>query len=277
MNDALATGRLHRGQTVVESSSGNLGLALARACTTRGLRFICVADTRTNRATISMMRALGADVRIIDSPDPETGELLTARIREVKRIVADNADTVNLDQYSNAANPRAHRDGTMTEIVDALDGKGPDHLFAATSTTGTVSGCRQLVDARKLPTRIVAVDVEGSALFGGPPGPRTLPGMGAGQQTSMSRHSRPSSVVRVSEQDCIRGCRLLARREGVLAGASTGGVVAALRRSLPNVDAGETVVLIGHDSGISYAETVYDDRWVEGTLHLNRTEALAWL
>ncbi|GGC68608.1 pyridoxal-phosphate dependent enzyme [Hoyosella rhizosphaerae] len=276
VDSAFETGQLQSGGTVVESSSGNLGLALARSCLLRDVRFICVADSRTNKATISMMRALGADVRIVDAISAGTSELLAARLKEVARIVGEIPGAVNLNQYSNPANPQAHELGTMAEIAEQTHGR-VDHLFVATSTTGTLTGCRNFIDKTRMTTRITAVDSEGSALFGGTSRERFLPGLGAGLETRFSQDARLDDLVRVSEADCVRGCRLLARREAIIAGASTGGVVAALRRRLPSIDPADTVVLIAHDGGLPYAETVYSDAWVNDVLGLTKEQTEQWL
>ncbi|MBB3039519.1 pyridoxal-phosphate dependent enzyme [Hoyosella altamirensis] len=276
VESAFAAGQLQLGGTVVESSSGNLGLALARSCLQREVRFICVADSRTNKATIAMMRALGADVRIVEIDQAGGSDLLAARLKEVRRIVGSIPGAVNLNQYENPANPQAHEFGTMAEIAEQANGR-IDQLFVATSTTGTLTGCRNYIDKKGLKTRVTAVDSEGSALFGGSPHTRYLPGLGAGLETHLSTRARPDQVMRVSEADCVRGCRLLARREAIIAGASTGGVVAAVRSRLPRLDPSDTVVLIAHDGGMPYAETVYDDAWVHEVLGLTREQAEGWL
>ncbi|MCS6711749.1 2,3-diaminopropionate biosynthesis protein SbnA [Brachybacterium sp. EF45031] len=261
LEDALASGRLAPGGTVVESSSGNLGMALARACAAHGVRFLCVVDSRINAPTAATIRALGGELEQVTQPDPETGDLLTARVKRVQQLLEEIPGAVNLHQYGNPANPAAHRDGTMREIAEALDHR-VDALYAAVSTTGTIGGCAAYVRDHDMTTRLVAVDAEGSVLFGGTAGTRRLPGMGAGFVTDLSRQVQPDEVVRVDELACTAGARLLARREGILAGASTGGIVAALARTLPSLPDGSRVAMIVHDGGSPYLSTVYDDEWV---------------
>ena len=136
--DALERGVLGPGSVVVESSSGNLGVALAREAAVGGWEFHCVVDPRTNQATLAHMRALGAHIHPVEEPDPETGDWLTARRALVGRLV-DELGGLNLDQYSNRAAFRAHSEGTMREIVAQL-GHAPDILVVAVSTTGTIGG-----------------------------------------------------------------------------------------------------------------------------------------
>ena len=265
VRDAIATGRLAAGGTVVESSSGNLGVALARVCSTYSVRFICVVDSRTNATTVATIRALGGEIDMVSEPDPATGDLLTARFRRVEALLEEIPGAVNLFQYGNPANPGAHAAGTMREIAEATDHR-VDVLMAAVSTTGTIAGCTAYIHEHKMATRTIAVDAVGSVLFGGTAAPRPLPGLGAGVVTDISRTVDPDRVVRVDGLDCVVGARLLARREGILAGASTGGIVHALGTLIPELSPGTQVVFIVHDGGVPYLGTVYDDAWVQQTL-----------
>lgn len=265
VRDAFARGHLAAGGTVVESSSGNLGVALARVCSMHGVRFVCVVDSRTNATTVATIRALGGEISLVSEPDPETGDLLTARFRRVEQLLEQIPGAVNLFQYGNPANPGAHATGTMREIAEATDHR-LDVLMAAVSTTGTIAGCTAYIRDSGMDTRTIAVDAEGSVLFGGTAAPRPLPGLGAGVVTDISRTVDPDQVLRVSGVDCVVGARLLARREGILAGASTGGIVHALGTWVPQLERGTRLAFIVHDGGVPYLETVYDDTWVQRTL-----------
>jgi N-(2-amino-2-carboxyethyl)-L-glutamate synthase len=263
--DAMERGEITEQTTVVESTSGNLGVGLAQTCRYFGLPLICVIDERTSDWNRRRMAALGADVRLVSEPDPATGELLPARIAMVKEIVSQVGDAYWPSQYSNPGNPAAHRDGTMREIDEALDG-AVDWVFVATSTTGTLRGCWDYLRSAGRTTRLVAVDAFGSVLFGGRRGPRRLPGLGAGMQPDLSREARFDDLVRVTDLDCVVGCRRLAKREAVLAGASSGGVAAALRLREDEIAPGSTCVLIFPDGASSYLSTVFDDDWVSREL-----------
>lgn len=270
VEDALTSGRLAEGGRIVESSSGNLGLALSMIAAARGLRFTCVVDPRTNEATRVAMTRLGAEVIAVEEPDERTGDWLAARLARVERLCAEDPAAVWLDQYSNPAALRAHRDGTMREIVTALD--PVDWLFVATSTTGTIGGCLARIRGDGLATRVVAVDAEGSVLFGGRRGERRLPGYGAGVVPALAEHAAPDEVVRVTDLAAVAACRALARGEGILAGASSGAVCAALSSRLADIPSGSRVVLIFPDGGGAYADNVYSDRWVADTLGVGGDE-----
>jgi 2,3-diaminopropionate biosynthesis protein SbnA len=263
--DALERGHIDLGATVIESSSGNMGIGLAQACRYLGLRLIVVVDTRAHSASVRAMRALGADVRVVSRPDRPTGDLLVARLNAVRHLLAETPGSFWPDQYANESNPAAHAAGTMREIDEALDGD-LDYVFAATSTAGTLRGCGDYLRANGRATRLVAVDSTGSALFGGVRDRRTVPGFGAGVETAHSANAEFHDMMRVSDLDCVVGCRRLAEREAILAGGSSGGVVVALEAAAASMAPGSRCAVVLPDGGSGYLETVYDDRWVEREL-----------
>lgn len=274
VEDALQQGVLRPGGVVIESSSGNLGVGLAQVCRYHNLRFICVVDEKAQPMNLAIIRAFGGEVQIVNKP-PD-GDYLAARIRRVCQLLEQTENSYWPNQYANALNRAAHAETTAREIDDALAGE-VDWLFVATSSTGTLSGCQHYFSERHRRTQIVAVDAVGSVLFGGVQGERLFPGMGASREPPLSRGVYPCRVIRVSDVDCVRGCRRLAKHEAVLAGASGGGVVEAVARLATNLY-GEVVVVL-HDSGMRYLDTVYDDHWVEATLGshaLEESEAAAW-
>lgn len=263
--DAIAAGRISASTTVIESTSGNLGLGLAQACRFHGVKLVCIVDSRAHETNVRAMRALGTDVRIVTKPDPETGDLLSARLKLVARLLESTPDSHWPDQYANESNPAAHLEGTMREIDEALEGD-LDYLLVATSTTGTLRGCAEYLREHQRPTRIVAVDALGSALFGGRRAPRLLPGFGAGVATSLSKHAHFHRLVRVSDLDCVIGARRLASREAILAGASAGGVMVALERIAGELERDARCAVILADGGFGYLASIYDDEWVEAEL-----------
>lgn len=264
---ALEDGRLAPGARVVESSSGNFGVAMAQQCRLRGLDFTCVVDPRTNPHTLKLIAAYGGEVHLVEEPDPETGDWLAARLSTVHRILEsarDRGETVWWpNQYANLDSPRVHALHTMREIMEALP-VTPDVMLVATSTTGTLGGCIQYARERGVATEFMAVDAEGSVLFGGSRGVRKLPGFGAGTVPRLSDGVDPDRVLRVSDLDCVVGCRVLAETEGYLAGASGGGVVSAL--AALDLPPGKTACVILADGGERYLDTVYNDEWVEDEL-----------
>ncbi len=263
---ALSTGELLPGvSTVVESSSGNLGIALAQLCSFHRLGLICVVDPRTTPQNTAIMRAYGATVETVDR-DPESGEYLPSRIRRVHELLRTVPDAYWPNQYGNEDNARAHHH-TMREIHEALP-KAPDYLFVAAGTTGTLRGCAEYITAEGLRTQVVAVDAVGSVIFG-PPEPwerghrRTIPGHGAAVVPPLLRTGLADRVVKVTDLDCVRGCRQLLAKESILAGGSSGAVTAALLDAASWIGPGATCVAILPDGGDRYLDTIYSDTWVE--------------
>ncbi|MCW4466772.1 pyridoxal-phosphate dependent enzyme [Glutamicibacter sp. MNS18] len=259
----MESGALQPGGMIVESTSGNLGIALSRQCVVRGIRFVAVVDENANQSALQIMRAYGAEVDLVRNP-PD-GNKLAARRQRVQQLLAGNPGAVTTNQYGSPHNPQAHYSSTMPEIMEALDGR-LDMLFVATSTTGTLLGCQHYIREQGLATGLVAVDAQGSVLFDGKSGNRRLPGLGAGAMPELALQAEPDRVYRIPEIQMVRGCRLLARREGILAGASTGAIVAAMGRALPDIPEGARIAFLVHDSGVPYLNTVYNDDWVRENL-----------
>lgn len=258
--DAIRDGRLRPGMTVVESSSGNMAVGLAQACAYHGLKFLCVADARTQPANIALVRAYGGDVEVVQSPG-ESGDFLTARLERVQEILTRHPDAFWPNQYGNPSNPESHAYGTAAELL--RQSGGLDAVLVATSTTGTLNGTLDCVTRTSPRTRVVAVDSSGSVLFGGTRGPRSISGLGAGVESQLALGARPHLVERVTDADCVVGCRALVQTEAILGGGSSGGLVVALTRIAGSLDRNARVGLILPDHGSRYLETVYDDQWVE--------------
>lgn len=260
VDDAVEARRLRPGMTLVESSSGNLGVAVSLIAASRGLNFVCVTDDRCNPTTVRMMRAVGATVHIVTEPDPVEG-YLGARLRFV-RDLAERPDVLWLNQYANEANWGAHYERTAPAILREVP--DVDVLFVGAGTTGTLMGCaRYMRDATAGRVRVVGVDSVGSVTFGTPAGPRHVPGLGAGVRPAIFDGGVLDDTVLVPERDGVRRCRELAA-SGFVFGGSTGTVLAGAMSWLEEHDqsAELTAVAIAPDLGERYLETVYDDGWV---------------
>lgn len=257
---ALQQGIISPGSTVIESSSGNMGIGLAQICAYYKLRFICVVDPKTTLQNIAILNAFGAEVDIVTKPDPLTGEFLQMRINRVKKLLKEVRNSFWPDQYSNLDNAGAHY-FTMKEIADALQGK-IDHLFCATSTCGTLRGCVTYIKEQGLPVHVWAVDAVGSVLFGGWPSKRLIPGHGTSLMPKLYDAGLADACIRVSDADCVRGCRRLVAEEAILAGGSSGGIVSALGKVKETIREGATCVMVLADRGDRYLDTIYSDAWV---------------
>ena len=262
LEQAIQDGDVTHRSTIIESSSGNMGIGLAQACRYHGLRFVCVVDPRTQAQNLSIIKALGGEIELVSKP--LRGDFLSARIARVCELLERIPDSYWPNQYSNPNNPRAHHDGTISEIDQALDGDF-DVLFVATSSTGTAQGCRDYLENRDRNVEVVAVDAMGSVLFGGSAGPRRIPGLGAGKLPRLAIDQTFDRVERVTDLDCVVGCRRAATREALLVGGSAGGVLESVRRMQRELS-GKRCVAIAHDSGTRYLGTIFNDQWVESEL-----------
>lgn len=256
---AEANGCIGPDTEIIESTSGNLGIALASICAAKGYRITLVTDPNANPRTIKYIRALGANLITVQERDGSGGYLQT-RLDYIQSRLAADSRLLWLNQYANPANPEAHRTHTAREIFDGFG--VPDWLFVGAGTSGTLMGCLQHISEHQLPTRLVAVDAVGSVLFGGPPGRRFIPGLGASRRPELLVDDGSYDKVHVPESETIRMCRRVAREHGLLLGGSSGTVLAAVAACRNRIARTETVVAISPDMGDGYLDTIYDDLWV---------------
>ncbi len=260
IRQSLENGDINERTTVIESSSGNMGIGLAQTCASLGLRFICVIDAKTTRQNVEILKAYGAEVDLISTPDPETGEFLHARINRVKYLQDTIPNSFWPDQYTNLNNALAHHQ-TMREIGDELG--QVDYLFCATSTCGTLRGCAEYVQQHDLRTHVIAVDALGSVIFGGHSCKRLIPGHGAAVRPQLFQDDLAERCIQVSDLDCIVGCRRLVKQEAILGGGSSGAVLMAIDSIKLDIERGANCVLIFPDRGERYLDTIYSDHWVK--------------
>ncbi|MER7751513.1 2,3-diaminopropionate biosynthesis protein SbnA [Kitasatospora sp. NPDC097643] len=269
---AERSGRLRRDSILVESSSGNLGMALSMIASVRGYRFICVVDPRTNLSTRQLIETLGGQVHMVTEPTPGGG-FLGARLDYVRELCASDPRHVWLNQHANPDNWRAHYRTTAPSIHRQF----PDLevLFVGAGTTGTLMGCARYFKEHRPSTLVVAVDSVGSVTFGGESAPRMIPGLGAGVRPALLDESYVDDVVHVAEIDTVRTCHRLARG-GFLFGGSTGTVVSGAASWLARHRPGEDVVAaaVSPDLGDRYLDTIYQSAWVRDIYGADALDAL---
>jgi 2,3-diaminopropionate biosynthesis protein SbnA len=261
VSEGLEAGIISNKTVVVESSSGNMGIGLAQACSYFGLRFICVVDPKTTLQNIRLLEAYGGEIDLVTEPDPVTGEFLQARLNRVRALLDSMNDAFWPNQYANPCNAIAHYQ-TMHEIVTALDGS-VDYLFCATSTCGTLRGCAEYIRKQHMPTKVIAVDAVGSVIFGGAPAKRLVPGHGAAVRPALFQPGLADQCIHITDLECVTGCRRLARREAILAGGSSGAVVMGIQHLRAAIPPDAVCVAILADRGERYLDTIYSDAWVE--------------
>jgi len=268
----LAAGAIQPDTVVIESSSGNMGIGLAQVCLYHKLRFICVVDPKASSQNIRLLRAYQAEVDMVSTPDRATGEYLPTRIQRVCELLKIFDRPFWPNQYANECNAMAHH-RTMHEIVEGLKGK-LDYLFCAVSTCGTLRGCAEYKKRHGLATRIIAVDAVGSVIFGGQKGKRLIPGHGAAIVPVLFDAGLADDCIHVTDPECVVGCHRLLQEEAILAGGSSGAIVAAIEQFQPRIQKGAVCAAIFPDRGERYLDTIYSSQWVKqhfgNALELNK-------
>ena len=241
-------GRIEPGRTtVVEATSGNTGIALAFVCAAKGYDLVLTLPQGMSRERERLLALYGARFEITES----LGGMNEAV--DAARRLASRDDVFLPDQFSNPANPEAHRRTTAPELWDALD-RRIDVFVAGVGTGGTITGVGEFVKARNPGCHIVAVEPAGSpVLSGGRPGPHRIQGIGAGFVPQVLNREVIDEVATVSDDNAVRTAHLLARREGVLAGISAGAAVwAAIRVAARPEFSRARIATILPDSGERY-------------------------
>jgi len=256
---AMEEGKVKKGDTVIESSSGNMAVGLAQACLHYGLHLIVVVDPKLNSHTEKILKTYGVRIEKVTKPK-DNGGYLGARLEKVQQLLNTIPNSFWSNQYGNQNNPLTHHQ-TMTEIMDALHGK-LDYLFVATSTCGTLMGCADFIVENNLDTKIIAVDAVGSVLFGGPPLKRLIPGHGAGVPSQFLDTDKIFDQIYVDDVDCARGCWNLLEKEAILCGGSSGGMISAVQKYSKNIDAESNCALFLCDRGERYLDTIYNTKWL---------------
>ncbi|MEV0388972.1 2,3-diaminopropionate biosynthesis protein SbnA [Nonomuraea sp. NPDC050643] len=261
VDNVLSAGVLTRPHgRLIESSSGNLGIALSVVAAERCFPLTIVTDLKANRQAIQAMEALGTEVVVIDQCDQNGGHL-QCRINYIQQALERDPQLIWLNQYANLANPHAHRDRTARNIHAELG--DIDVLVVGIGSTGTLMGCSEYFARHSRRTRIIAVDVEGSVIFGGPPASRHIPGIGSSRSPEIFTDSDAFDKVLVTESDTIAMCRHMARKHGLLIGGSTGSALTALQQLADSIAPGSRVAVISPDLGDRYLDSIYSDNWIE--------------
>jgi cysteine synthase A len=245
---------------IVESSSGNLGIALSLVCAIKGYKFICVTDPNVNRANVRGMELYGAQVVLVKERDA-AGGYLGSRLKKIDQILQSVPSAIWLNQYANIANKNVHAEQTANEI--AREFAKVDWVFVGTGTTGTIAGVAERLRQVFPGIKVVAVEPFGSVTFGGVPGKRHIPGIGTSVRPKLADLANPDRVVSISEERTIETCLSFVRDRHLLVGGSTGAVLAAVQELAPEFAPGDTIVAISPDLGDKYFDTVYDPAWVE--------------
>jgi cysteine synthase A len=251
--------RVDREAGIIESTSGNLGVAMAAICNQRGINFIAVVDPHTSPLLIERMRRLGAAVTVVDERDASGGYLMN-RIGHVREQLLKRPGLVWTNQYENDENPRAHSTSTAPELLRQISGSAA--ILIPVSTGGTLAGFLRFAEAESLAWRLIGVDVVGSAALGKTAGARLLSGIGSSRRSYFLDPDKVESV-HVHAAEAISACLWLADCAGVDVGGSSGATVAAALRVLRNDPGLHDLVCICPDGADRYLTTIYQLSWRE--------------
>ncbi|HYN52003.1 MAG TPA: cysteine synthase A [Thermoleophilaceae bacterium] len=251
---AEAEGRIEPGRnTIVESTSGNTGIALAFVCAAKGYDLVLTMPQGMSRERENLLRLYGAEVTLVESMGG-----MNEAVEEARRICRDRGDCWVPAQFSNPANPEIHRRTTAEEIWRDMDGR-IDVLVAGVGTGGTITGCGERLKERNPGLRVVAVEPAASPVIsGGGAGPHKIQGIGAGFVPEVLNRDVIDEVLSVTDEDAIATARRCAAVEGVLAGISCGAALwgAIEVGSRPGMS-GKRIVVIMPDSGERYVSTPF--------------------
>ncbi len=265
IDDAEKRGDLKPGQTVVEATSGNTGIALAMVCAAKGYPFVATMVETFSIERRKIMKALGA--KVILTPAAERGSGMVLRAEEL----AGQHGWFLARQFENPANPAYHRNTTGPEILRDFAGRELDYFVSGWGTGGTMTGASQMIKLARPETRIIITEPESAALLSGNEWqPHKIQGWTPDFVPKVLDPSVADELVLVSDDESIATARRLAAEEGIFCGISAGGTMAAALKVAENAPAGSTFVVMLPDTGERYLSSPLfaditeesDDAWL---------------
>ena len=260
IDDAEAKGTLKPGQTVVEATSGNTGIALAMVCAAKGYPFVAVMVETFSVERRKIMRMFGA--RVILTPGAERGQGMVKKAEELSK----KHGWFLARQFENPANPAYHRSTTGPEILQDFVGKRLDYFVTGWGTGGTLTGVGEMLRLARPDVNIVAAEPEAAAMLSGKPfSPHKIQGWTPDFIPAVLNRSVPNRIVTVSDAESIEAARQLARKEGIFCGISSGATFTAAAKVAREAGGGAVVLAMLPDTGERYLSTALFEGIIDGT------------
>jgi cysteine synthase A len=250
IEDAEQRGTLKPGQTVVEATSGNTGIALAMVCAAKGYPFVAVMVETFSVERRRIMRMFGA--KVILTPAAARGTGMVKKAAEL----AEKHGWFLARQFENPANPAYHRNTTGPEILSDFAGRRLDYFVTGWGTGGTLTGAGEMIKLARPQTQIIAVEPEAAALLSGKPfTPHKIQGWTPDFVPAVLNPKVPDQIITVTDSEAIEASRALARTEGIFCGISSGGTFAAAQKIAKQASAGAVILAMLPDTGERYLST----------------------
>ncbi|WP_079988600.1 2,3-diaminopropionate biosynthesis protein SbnA [Candidatus Protochlamydia sp. W-9] len=262
-------GKIQPNTKIIESSSGNLGVALSILCKEKGYSFTCVTDPNILPENEKLIKIYGATLTKITEKDGNGG-YLASRIKYIEQLLKNDSNYIWLNQYANQFNPYAHYSRTAEDIFKTIP--EIDYLFIGAGTTGTLMGCASFFKEYAPQTKIIAVDTVGSVTFGFPSKKRFIPGIGTSRRPEIVNEHLIDEILMIEERDAVIMCRIMLNKHGLFLGGSSGTVLQGIQVYQNRIPSGSKIVGISPDFGQKYLNMIYNDNWIQENFGLNFTD-----